>query len=251
MPTTPLPVITVEAHTLYLEILAELGPLGLLLLLAFFATAVYAGIGRRRSSRGEVAVWLGLIAAGLASAAGEWTWEIPAATMPIVLAAAVLTGPATLRPPWPRAVEAEAPEGSGKRPGFGLGVATMLTGFACIWMAGVSLLTTIQLDESRAATADGDLQDAAQNASYAAALQPWSPRPRLQLAQVEELRGRYHEAREAANEAVDRAEGDWRTWVVLARIEARDGDRAAAEDALARANSLSPVPLPVELPPEG
>ena len=100
-----LPVITVEAHTLYLEILAELGPLGLLLLLAFFATAVYAGIGRRRSSRGEVAVWLGLIAAGLASAAGEWTWEIPAATMPIVLAAAVLTGPATLRPPWPRAVE--------------------------------------------------------------------------------------------------------------------------------------------------
>jgi len=222
--------------------------LGLLALLAFFAIAAVAGFGRRRSSRGSVAVWLALLAAGLTSAAGEWTWEIPAATVPLVLAAAVLTGPATLRPPWPRAIEGDDGAAPSTGSSFGLGVATMLVGFACIWIAGVALLTAVQLDESRSDVGDGDLDSAARNARYATAIQPWSAAPWLQFAQVEELRGRLDEARDAAQNAIDKADGDWRVWVVLARIEARDGDREAADRALERANELSPQPLAVELP---
>jgi tetratricopeptide (TPR) repeat protein len=247
-----LPVFTLHAHSLFFEVFAELGILGLLAVLAFFGAAIVAGVGRRRSSRGEVAVWLGLLAAGLVSALGEWTWHIPAATVPLVIAAAVLTGPATLRPEWPRPVRgAEVADADEPRrpPGFGLGVATMLAGFACIWIAGVSLLSTVQLDEARSAVAAGDYEEAARNARYAGAIEPWAPEPRIELAGAEVLRGRLHEAREAAEDAVDRAPGDYRTHVVLARILAREGDQEAAEAELARANSLAPLPLPITLPP--
>jgi hypothetical protein len=247
-----LPVVVNDAHSLYLETLGELGPLGLLAVLAFFGTAVAAGIGRRRSSRGEVGVWLAILATGIVSAAGEWTWEIPAATAPVVLAAAMLTGPATLRPRWPRAVlreENDETPAVAERSGFGLGVATLLAGFACIWIAGVSLLSTVQLDDSRAAVDDGDFDEAARNATYASSIEPWSAAARLQVAQVEELRGRLGEARAAADESIDRSPTDWRGWVVLARILARDGDRSGAERAIERANELSPLPIPADLPP--
>ena len=254
-----LPVVVADAHSLYVETLAELGPLGLLFLLGFLATAVGAGIGRRASTRGGVAVWLGVLAAGIVSAAGEWTWEIPAATIPLVMAAAVLTGPATLRPRWPRALPQNGPpslserfaSGPSPRERFGLGVAVLLAGFACIWWSGVGFLVELQLSESRSAFDRGDFAEAASNASYAGAIQPWAAAPRLQLAQAEEARGRYDEARAAALEGVERSPGDWRGYVVLARIEARDGQPAAAEEALATANGLSSVPIPVELPGPG
>lgn len=254
-----LPVVVADAHSLYVETLAELGPLGLLFLLGFLATAIAAGVGRRGSTRGGVAVWLGALAAGVVSAAGEWTWEIPAATAPLVVAAAALTGPATLRPRWPRPLPEAAPRtlaerfasAPSPRERFGLGVAALLAGFACIWISGVAFLTELQLAESRSAFDRADFEEAASNASYAAAIEPWAAAPRLQLAQAEEARGRYHEARTAAEEGLDRSPDDWRGFVVLARIEAHDGMRTAAEEALERANELSPVPIPVELPEPG
>ena len=254
-----LPVVVADAHSLYVETLAELGPLGVIFLLGFLATAIAAGIGRRTSTRGGVAVWLGVLAAGVVSAAGEWTWEIPAATIPLVMAAAVLTGPATLRPRWPRSLPQNGPptlserfaSGPSPRERFGLGVAVLLAGFACIWWSGVGFLVELQLSESRSAFDQGDFEEAASNASYAGAIEPWAAAPRLQLAQAEEARGRYHEARVAALEGIDRSPDDWRGYVVLARIEARDGQLAAAEEALATANGLSSVPIPVELPPPG
>jgi len=247
-----LPVFTRHAHSLFFETFAELGLVGLLCVLAFFATAIAAGVGRRRTSRDEVAPWLGLIAAGIVSAAGEWTWQLPAAIVPVVIAAGVLTGPATLRPRWPRAVE-----GNGSRPGeppaprsrFGIGVATILLGFACIWVGGVSLLATIQLDESRADSEAGDYDAAARNARYASTIEPWSAEPRIELAGAEAARGRLTEARAAAEEAVDRADGDLVTHIVLARILARQGETAAAEAELERAQELSPQALGETLPP--
>jgi tetratricopeptide (TPR) repeat protein len=125
----------------------------------------------------------------------------------------------------------------------------MLAGFACIWIAGVSLLSTVQLDESRAAADEGDLDDAAENARYAAAIEPWSPEPRIELAGIEVLRGRLDEAQDAAAEAVDRAPGDFRTHLVLARILSRQAEAAEARAELERANALSPLPLPPDLPP--
>ena len=95
-------------------------------------------------------------------------------------------------------------------------------------------LVELQLSENRSAFDRGDFEEAASNASYAGAIEPWAAAPRLQLAQAEEARGRYDEARAAALEGIDRSPDDWRGYVVLARIEARDGQRVAAEEALER-----------------
>lgn len=73
-----------NAHSLYLETLAELGVVGLVLLLAFVALAL---LGARAAS----AVAAAAVAAWALHAAVDWTWQLPAATLPAVLAAGALT----------------------------------------------------------------------------------------------------------------------------------------------------------------
>jgi tetratricopeptide (TPR) repeat protein len=247
-----LPAVIQHAHSLPLEMLAELGPLGLLLVLAFFAAAAVAGVARSSEVQGDIAAaGVAVLTAGALTAAIEWTWDIPGVFAPVVLAAAVLTGPATLRPPVPRAIGAPSPSGwlrrftlTTPRERFGLGVATMLIGFASIWIAAVTLLTGIQLTDSRDAADVGELERAADAARDAETIQPWAAAPRLQLAQVEELRGNYDAARAAVAEARERSPGDWRTWFVTARIEDAAGREAESEAALERAAEISPTPLP-------
>lgn len=248
----PIPWVVEHAHSLYLKMLAELGVLGPALMLAFLALGAAAGAARlRRSSGSEVPAALAVLAAGALSASLEWTWEIPAAFGPVVVAVALLTGLATLRPEWPRGLpERESrslPEWLGsatsQRERFGLGVALMLAGFACLWISGVVLLTEIQLAESRAAVDRGDLDEAATNARYATTIQPWAAEPRLQLAQVEELRGRIDAARDALEEAIERSPEDYQTWIVAARVASAAGMDAEARRASQRAAELSPVPL--------
>jgi tetratricopeptide (TPR) repeat protein len=220
--------------------------------LAFFAAAAVAGVARGSEAQGDVAAaGVAVLTAGALTAAIEWTWDIPGVFAPVVIAAAVLTGPATLRPPFPRAIGASSPSGwlrrftlTTPRERFGLGVATMLIGFASIWIAAVTLLTGIQLTDSRDAADTGDLERAADAARDAETIQPWAAAPRLQLAQVEELRGNYDAARAAVAEARERSPGDWRTWFVTARIEDAAGREVESEAALERAAEISPTPLP-------
>jgi O-antigen ligase len=75
-----------DAHSLYLESLEELGPLGLALVLAFVATVMQAAWRARPGSAlaaGGFAVWL--IHAGF-----DWDWELPAVTLPAMLLAATV-----------------------------------------------------------------------------------------------------------------------------------------------------------------
>jgi len=249
----PIPVALEHAHSLYLETLAELGPLGFGLVVGFLALGAAAGVARRRrSSGGEVAAALALVATGALTAAIEWTWEVPAVFAPVVISVALLTGRATTRPTWPRPVDEDERRSvrdrlvtaAAPRERFGLGIATLLAGLACIWVAGVILLGSVQLSQSRAAVSRGDLEDAANNASFAESIEPWSSATSLQLAQVEELRGRLSEAAAWADESISESPGDWQGWFVAARIARRAGDDATADRALARAAELSPLPLP-------
>jgi hypothetical protein len=234
-----------DAHSLFFETLAELGVGGLVLIVAFLALGAVHGWRRRGggSPDGTVEAALALLAAGIFSAAYEWTWEIPAAFGPVVVAVALLTGPAVVRR---RANPAGASAGDGADPGtvahrsFGWGVATLLTGWAAVWIAGVLFLTEIKLDDSRDAADRGDLDSAAQDASDASTLQPWAPAPWLQLALVEERAGNLPAARERIEEAIERAPDDWSLWITASRIERRAGDREAAEAAYLRAQSLNP-----------
>jgi hypothetical protein len=79
-----------DAHNVYLETLAELGPFGLLLLLAALATPL-VGLTRAVSSSRWGAAAAAAYVAFLVDAFVEWDWELPAVT-----AAAVLLGGALL-----------------------------------------------------------------------------------------------------------------------------------------------------------
>jgi hypothetical protein len=238
----------VDAHSLYIETLGELGLVGALILAGFLATLVVAlRRALRRGISSEVAAAAALVGCGLLSAGLDWTWEIPAAFSLVIVGAAIVTGTPG---PRVRAVEdGEAPGASPEPPrrdGFALGVATIAAAWACVWVAGVLLITDVKLDDSREAAGRGDLQAAAQDARDAGTVQPWSPEPPLQEAQVELLRHNIDAARAAAQTAVDRAPDDWRTSLVLARVEYAAGNTDAYRSALADAQRLAPLPLPVQ-----
>ena len=80
----------VDGHSLYLEVLAELGWPGLLLLGAFLVLTAVALVLRARGP--ERAVWVALLAA-LAAWAGhagvDWDWEMPAVTLFVFAVAGV------------------------------------------------------------------------------------------------------------------------------------------------------------------
>jgi hypothetical protein len=235
-----------DAHSLVFETIAELGIVGIGLLVAFFAIVVVQGLRRRATGAagGMVEVSLALLAAGVFSAAIDWTWELAAAFGPVMLVAGLLVGPATLRE---RGAE---PEGGSP---FGWGVATLLVGWIAIWVAGIMLLTEVKLDDSRAAEERGELSTAAQDADDAITLQPWAAEPRLQVALVQERAGNLRVARREIADAIDRAPDDWALWFVASRIEGSLGNRDSSIEALHRAAALNPrAPIftPGSAPPQ-
>jgi hypothetical protein len=237
-----------DAHSLFFEAMAELGLIGLALVSGFLGFAAVSGSrrGPTRSRGGAMGAALAILAAGIVSAAIDWTWELPACFGLVVLAAALLTGPATLGPEAafgavPQAVDGARARLLRRRPSrFGLGVATLLVGWAALWAGGLLFFTEVKLGDSRAAAGAGDLADAAQDARDATTLQPWASDPRLQLALVEELGGDLQAANRDLGEAIERAPDDWQLWFVRARLGVKSGDVTAARRALGRARQLNP-----------
>lgn len=231
----------VNAHSLYLETLAELGPAGLALLLAFLAAPVIGAVRRRSSGEPDPDddLALAVLAAGALSAALEWTWQIPAAFAPVIVAIGLLAAGRAMAEP----VDSQA---AGRQSRFALGVAALVVAWVAIWAAAVSFAGEHELAASRSAATRGDLTQAADDARIAGKLQPWSPEPPLQLALVDEVGGNLDAARTAAFDAISHARGDWRPWAVAARIAAKQGNSRAAGLLLAKARSLSPVELPPE-----
>ncbi|HKP22206.1 MAG TPA: O-antigen ligase family protein, partial [Thermoleophilaceae bacterium] len=102
----------VDAHSLYLETLAELGLLGAAALLAFLAglamSARRAMLAERRAVVGLVA----LLVTYLVHAALDWDWEMPAVTLPALAAAAILVATGDRAVPGARADSVPEPRAS-------------------------------------------------------------------------------------------------------------------------------------------
>jgi hypothetical protein len=84
----PVNVLVYNAHTLELETMAELGVIGLVIVLAAIFAPIWAGV-RRRAHPLAAAVTAAYVAF-MVESSGDWTWQLPGATIASLACAAVI-----------------------------------------------------------------------------------------------------------------------------------------------------------------
>jgi hypothetical protein len=221
-----------DAHSLYLEEMAELGLLGTLLLIGSLGSALVLAIRARFRMRAssDVAAATAMVAGAgvyLVHAGIDWMWEETAVTVLGLGALAV--------------VLASRSERTGRRHVPSRGKRIALVAFALV--AGFSqiplLVSTARTRESAEALAAGHTSDARQLASEAIDAEPWATTPYAARAAVEVEGGDYRAARTDISEAIDREPENWRHRMALVQIELADGRRSAAARAFAEMRVLS------------
>jgi tetratricopeptide (TPR) repeat protein len=211
-----------DAHNLYVETLAELGPVGLALLVAALALPLSAALRVRSDplAPAALAAYVGF----LVHASWDWDWELPAVTLSALFCALSLLVLArrdsSLRTLSPRFRIAA------------VGALLVPAAFAFVALVGNSALS-----ESARALEHGNVARSTAQARKAERWAPWSPEPwrRLALARIaaDEDTG----AVAAYRRAIANDPTDWRLWFELAY--ARPG--RVDETALARARVLNPL----------
>jgi tetratricopeptide (TPR) repeat protein len=207
-----------DAHGLYIETLAELGPIGLGLLVA----TLVAPLALLRSARRHplVPAAAGAYAAYLLHSGVDWDWELPGVTLVgLLCGASILLAARQWRPP--RALSSWAR----------VGVATLAAATAAF--AALTLLGNAALSRSNTARADGHLVRAAADARRARALMPWSPRPWEALGQAQLSAGLAADARRSFRKAISMDDGDWRLWYDLANASTGKAEHRALRRAVA------------------
>lgn len=220
-----------DAHSLYLEMLGELGIPGLILILALVLglVGVSASNGLRARDDTERTALHAAATAALAvfaiAAAIDWVWELT-----VLPAAFLLIGAAAIR------ARESAPEPHDRR----TRVALVAVGVLAVATIVPPMLNASAIKASKDAVDDGDAPAALANAQRAESVLPFSAEASLQQAQVLQLAGELDAAREAAIEATEEEPVNWRNWFALAEIEEQRGDEEAAAAAAARARQLNP-----------
>lgn len=240
-----LPLFVKDAHSLYAEVLGELGIVGFLLLVGAFLGGLVVAVRRRfRTEEREsinLAAATGTFVAFAVAAAADWMWELTIVSVIGIACLALMVGPATapaLKPRLVRAAEGLPLRTRLRRYGLVGGIA--IAGWFVICAIAIPLLSGTRLDDSRAAVRRGDLAAAIAGARDARSIEPWSSAPYLQLALVEEQAGDFAAARGWIRSAVAHAPSDWLLWLTRGRIEAELGHVEKAAASLARAKALNP-----------
>jgi O-antigen ligase/polysaccharide polymerase Wzy-like membrane protein len=231
-----------NAHSLYLENLAELGIPGLLLIAGFVLAVL--GIGAARSLRAPPGERLPLAAAtagaaGFAMAAAlDWVWQLGALPVAFMLLAAVAVGGYSLRESRPSSRRRRRRTRHQRRSLLQRAAVAVvaIAALAAIWppLQGAAEMRQSWIDASR-----GELASALGHAREAADAQPDAALPRLQEALILERQGKLAAAAAAAKTATAEEAANWRTWFILARIEAERGRLDPALDAYRRAHVLN------------
>ena len=216
-----------DAHSLYLEILAELGPLGLGALLVVLAAPLVAAIRARRSP--FVAPALAGFVALAAHAGIDWDWEMPAVMIAGLTCAGVL-------------LLADGARGTGKwTVGGGSRVVILGAIVAFSVLSFVTLTANRYLGQASAALDRGDATVAMRDAKRSARWAPWSTEALERRGDAALLDGSSAGARRFYTQAIAKDDGDWELWLGLAL--ASQGD--ARRHALARATALNPLSVEV------
>jgi hypothetical protein len=225
-----------DAHSLWLEILGELGLVGLILAVGAFGYGILVALRRVRGEGPDrilVAALGATLFAWAFAAAIDWMWEMTVVSAVAVICLGLITGPATAHRPQ------LAPSSRGSR-SFSVGVAVIAAAWLVICAQASPLLSEMRIADSQVAAARGEFDAALTAARGARTLQPWAGGPYRQLALIEEERARFTVARGYIQEAIAREPGNAELWRDAARIERGSGNLVGAGQRFERARRLDP-----------
>ena len=211
-----------NAHNLYLEVLAELGPVGLLLLLVALGTPLVAAARSRGSPL--VATTAGAYATFLLHAGIDWDWEMTGLTVTGLLCGAVLVVAA--RPERPAPVHLRT-----RHLVAALAVLVPLVAFVFVLQVGNTAIA-----RAASAAGHGDFGRAEASARRAEQWAPWSYEPWQFLGETQLATRNLGAARRSFRTAISKDTQNWRLWFDLA--EASKG--RVRQQALRRAAELAP-----------
>ena len=214
----------INAHSIYLETLAETGAIGLILLVGLLALPLVATIRARRRSLVPAAA--AAYTAFLAHAAVDWDWQITGVTL-----AALLCGVAALAAARPE--RASVTVRNWQR---SLLVAVVLAVSAA---AGVGLVGNRAARASQQATGQQRFAVAEREARKAITWMPWATTGLKALGDAQYAQGKLEEARGSYGKAIGKDPGDWQLWLDLALVSS-GAERTAAADHARQLNPLSP-----------
>ncbi len=219
-----------QAHSVPLQLLAETGVVGLLLVAGALLALLAAALARTRALRSgrerDLAIaLLAACAAWLVHGFYDWDFNIPAVTAPVLAMLGILAG----RPdPRPRAPALAAVPGERfAAAGAGIGVAALVA-IAVIASAALPWLAASKADaaaETAAAGTPAALDRAAAQADLAARLNPLSTKPLFVAAAIAVARKRLLDARAYLLRAADRTPEDPQVWGRLAGLAVQLADR--------------------------
>ena len=214
-----------NVHNLYLETLAELGPIGLGLLAIALVTPLAAAVIARR--RKLVPAAAGAYVAFLLHAVVDWDWQMPAVTVAALLCGAGLLAAAAperatarpLRPAWRSAL-----------------VALMAAGAAA---AFVGLRGNQAIAASQNAASAGKWSKAAAEARTARSWAPWSSEPWQLLGEAQAASGQRAASLVSFRRALAKDHQSWEIWLDLA-VASSGSERRHAFAEATKLNPLSP-----------
>jgi O-Antigen ligase len=219
-----------DAHSLYLQSLAELGLPGGLVVVAAMLVLLVGAVRRTLRQVDPVGAGAGagctaVVAVFCLSAGVDWMWESTAvAVLALIAGTLTLTGGAARREPlrvMPRLLTAAVP--------------------LCLVLIELSVLASAAATaSSRNAARGGDLARALSAANSAIGAAPWAASGYRQRALVLEVMGSEGAAAADARRAIRREGVNWVNWLVLARIQAERGLIGPALAAARRAAALNP-----------
>ena len=223
-----------NAHSLYLETLAETGLIGFALIVALMLTLLAAGVVRALRApplaRASLAAATASLSGFCAAAGYDWMWQLAVAPVAaLLLGAGILTYRADVR--------LEPP--SGWRAWLPRGAVAALAVAATIAIA-IPYSSEAAIRSSQRDARAGHMQAALDDAATAQRLEPYAATPRLQRALILEQLGDLQGARAAIGQAATRESWNWRIWLVRARIDAESGHPLQAVRDYQRAHALNP-----------